>query len=374
MIYFVLARGNSSTIKNYLSKRGKEMEGKIGIIYYENLKPFSNLECNTLIFSDFDRLTSLQLKRASALYNQIKENYPDVTIINNPEKVKKRYDLLRALYKRGINNYNVFRVNDLLTDLQFPVFLREENNHTGALSDLIYNYKNLERNILALNLQGYPSKNLLIVEFVNVASSDGLFKKYSALKIGNQIIPRQLDYNMHWMVKTSFEFNTFPEEEYFKEFEYYIRENPHNEMLKNVFDISEINYGRIDYGMVDEKPIVWEINLNPNYGGLRFKKKNESNERLSNLRADFHQKLRSKLTELENNKNSIIKIQIENSLLKSMKTNGWFEFVRKLHNMLTTKKPLFKKVVKSIRICFLFISKVLLYFLKPFGFTDIKVK
>jgi hypothetical protein len=47
-----------------------------------------------------------------------------------------------------------------------------------------------------------------------------------------------------------------------EEFEY-VRSNPHHDWLRQVFRVAHIEYGRIDYGFVGDRPQVWEINLFP---------------------------------------------------------------------------------------------------------------
>ncbi|HEY6904140.1 MAG TPA: hypothetical protein VI216_07510, partial [Candidatus Acidoferrales bacterium] len=43
----------------------------------------------------------------------------------------------------------------------------------------------------------------------------------------------------------------------------YVQSNPHAEWLRETFALANIRYGRIDYGLLDGKPQVWEINTNP---------------------------------------------------------------------------------------------------------------
>jgi len=43
----------------------------------------------------------------------------------------------------------------------------------------------------------------------------------------------------------------------------YVRTNPHAAMLEEIFDLAGIEYGRVDYGLRDGRPQVWEINTNP---------------------------------------------------------------------------------------------------------------
>ena len=372
MIHFILARNNSFTIKKYLGKRGKSIANIVKIIYYDNLTELLNLRTSAIIFSDFDRLTSDQLEEVKKIHTQIKVKYPELILINDPTEVKLRFDLLKQLKKAGINNYDVFRLTEPLHNLPYPVFLREQNNHTGALSELIYDLKTLERNVLALNLQGYPNQNMMAVEFVNVATKDGVYKKYSALKVKDGIYPRQLDYDMHWMVKTSIRFNIYPEKEFDREFEEYVSENPHKLWLERVFKIAGIDYGRIDYGVFEGRPIVWEINLNPDYGNRRRKDGEKPNQTVDRIRGEFHLKLLNVFLEIEANQDALIELEISERVLKTMKPSGRVLFWEKFHNLFKTKKPFFKKMVKFLRVFFLLVARFLLLLLRPLGYSPLR--
>ena len=39
-----------------------------------------------------------------------------------------------------------------------------------------------------------------------------------------------------------------------------------NAWLRRVFAVAGVDYGRVDYGVLDGVPQVWEINLNPTIG------------------------------------------------------------------------------------------------------------
>ena len=41
------------------------------------------------------------------------------------------------------------------------------------------------------------------------------------------------------------------------------RTNPHKEALRRAFEIAAIDYGRADFGLVDGRPEIYEINTNP---------------------------------------------------------------------------------------------------------------
>ena len=42
-----------------------------------------------------------------------------------------------------------------------------------------------------------------------------------------------------------------------------VRDNPFAEAVKPAFDLAGLDYGRVDFGLVDGKPQIYEINNNP---------------------------------------------------------------------------------------------------------------
>jgi hypothetical protein len=58
-----------------------------------------------------------------------------------------------------------------------------------------------------------------------------------------------------------------------KEYEY-LRDNPHEDLLREVFRLAEIDYGRVDYTVVGGRVQIFEINTNPNvYSGSERRQK-----------------------------------------------------------------------------------------------------
>lgn len=89
----------------------------------------------TYIFGDTDRLSSWDLERAAYLYCELAAT--GCRVLNDPARVRQRFDLLRTLKIRKINRFNVWRVEDGELPDRFPVFLRTQSAHRGPISDLL---------------------------------------------------------------------------------------------------------------------------------------------------------------------------------------------------------------------------------------------
>jgi len=114
-------------------------------------------------------------------------------------------------------------------------------------------------------------QKLLVVEFCDTSGPDGLYRKYSAMRIGERIIPRHLHAASSWIAKAQTSAANDDETLVREELEY-LDSHPHQQWLRDVFTEAEIEYGRIDYGLYKGVPQVWEINTNPTLGRGRHRK------------------------------------------------------------------------------------------------------
>ena len=159
---------------------------RIKILPYENFDV--GLDKGAFIFSDLERLKPSITRKAEKRWNELRKN--DCSMLNHPVQSLRRYALQKALN----NDFRIFRTNEIPDDIRFPVFLRRENDHAGNVTELLYNYEEVRRAKLRYfynykNLQTYRLSHfqpLMLVEFIDTVSLDGIYRKYSAMKIGNQ--------------------------------------------------------------------------------------------------------------------------------------------------------------------------------------------
>jgi hypothetical protein len=144
---------------------------------------------------------------------------------------------------------------------QFPVFIRGENDHDGSLTPLLETQSALDATINVLSQQGQGLRDKVLIEFCNIADSKGVFRKYSAYIVGDSIFPQHMMFGQGWMLKSVNSLAKKKTELY--EEQHYLRNNPHEIQLNAVFQLAGINYGRVDYSILDNKPQIWEINTNP---------------------------------------------------------------------------------------------------------------
>lgn len=130
-------------------------------------------------------------------------------IINRPEAVlcTTRDNVARLLAGiPGLMVPKVLRVAGAKRDIagealadagfQFPVLLRQAGTHSG---EFIGRFDNAEQAAEAFLTTG----DLIVTEFVDFVSADGLYRKYRVFFIGNRLIFRHMLVSNHWNVHAS---------------------------------------------------------------------------------------------------------------------------------------------------------------------------
>jgi hypothetical protein len=108
--------------------------------------------------------------------------------------------------------------------------------------------------------RGFRLRDLIVVEYCDTMDRAGVYRKYSAFIVGETILPHTLTHNRDWVTKSHgrlIDADTVREE-----FDY-INGDAHADWLRETFALARTNYGRIDYGLLNGRPQVWEINTNP---------------------------------------------------------------------------------------------------------------
>jgi hypothetical protein len=247
----------SETIDIYLQSWGRPLSEEIRPVAYESLFPRGSIEGGVFIFSDLERLKDDEFQRADLLAKKVEA--AGGRVLNKPNRVLRRYGLLRALYDSGRNPFNVYRLVDPLGRLRFPVFIRRERAHNGAMSPLLNNQEELDRTLAEMKVSQPITDDLLIVEYAHTADGDGLFRKYSVMRIDQTLIARHILFSRDWIDKDA---DVVTDEAVVEENQF-LADFPHAQQVREIFDISGIDYGRIDYSVLDGKVVTWEINTNP---------------------------------------------------------------------------------------------------------------
>jgi hypothetical protein len=253
MIRFFVTRGHDYTLRPVRKRL------PVKAVSYDHLFRSPRLPSGTYIFADIDRLSFWDLELAAHAFLEMQR--AGVRVLNNPARVKTRYALLRALHNAGLNDFNIYRADELPDLIRYPVFLRKAQSHTSPLTDLLHDRRALDVEIEKAVAAGTPLELMVVTEFAAEPVREGLYRKLSAFRIGDEIIPHLSVHDTNWLVK--YGQHGIAGEDWYQDELDVLKRNPHREHLQKVFEIAGIQYGRADFGIYKGRVQVYEINTNP---------------------------------------------------------------------------------------------------------------
>ncbi len=271
MIHYVVTAEHRYTIDKLLDAYAGRMPVELQVRPYQEVFESREFRTGTYVFTDLDRLSQSQLEHTARIWNALARAGDAVRLLNHPIRVKQRYELLRTLYERGTNCFDAYRMTEARRPRRYPVFVRVEDDHRGSQTDLLRNRGQLEAAVDEMAGEGRCRDRLIATEFHGAPDDRAMYRKYGAMCIAGTVIPRQLLFSRHWVVKgTKVEID---DDLRAKEHEY-LSTNPHAELLREVFRVARIDYGRVDYAVVGGRVQIYEINTNPNvYAGSERRQK-----------------------------------------------------------------------------------------------------
>ncbi len=267
MIHFVVTRDHCYTLGKLFSGKLGQLDFEHRLWSYESLLRKRTIPGGTWIFQDIERLShhekSLAARIASTLIDA------GARVLNHPAKACARYELLRRLASAGVNDFNVYRADEQVVPQRWPVFIRFENNHFSPDPKLLPDPESLAAELCAYQSRAVPLSTLLIIEYCGEKNEHSLWRKYSAFRIGDEIIHHHIVHERHWVAKFGKSMEGIPnyilERGRMAERQFVETDTDPFQLLR-IFQLGGLEFGRADFGFVEGRPQVYEINTNPTLG------------------------------------------------------------------------------------------------------------
>jgi hypothetical protein len=255
VLNFLVTADHAYTLQDYFSHWGARLSPQVRLLHYE-ARPWTREPLpGAWIFTDIERLRGDEFQAACELAQRLSADPAKWRVLNDPRRVLLRYALLRDLANAGINDFRVFRLPELPDDVRYPIFLRGENDHQGAVTGLLQDAQQVRDATRDL-----PDKDkLLAVEYLSYRRADDVFVKYSMMRIGDAVVPRHALFSQKWVLKDP----DMVDDRLMLEEDLFVRESPHRLAVMDIFQRAGIDYGRIDYTLANGRIQVFEINTNP---------------------------------------------------------------------------------------------------------------
>jgi hypothetical protein len=263
MIYYLSTALGLSALYSFLESWGRPVTGRITPVDYESLVSGEARvpDGASYIFTwPTGRPVSEPARAAAvALYDRLIQANAAHRVLNSPRDVLYRFDLLRTLHERRINQFNIYRLDDRERPARFPVIIRRELGAEHNPLPVVNSTHEFEAAVRGYRWLRGTVSDLVGVEFCETADAKGVYRKFGAFVVGDRIVPRHVFFSRNWMVKLA----DLAEPEMIEEERDYLNRNPHADPLLECARLANIRYGRIDYAMLGDRPQIWEINMNP---------------------------------------------------------------------------------------------------------------
>ena len=262
MIYYLTSERNARLMQVFLAGMGRGLARRIKIVPCEHLLSATQVRVpfGTYVFTSFGQSLgsrtppSALRKRVIALHAALLERLGPERVLNDPQHSLRRLGLLQALSHAGLNRFRAYPALDRDPGMRFPVFLRHELGTLWQAPTLIE-----DAETYAAQVRVVKDPEVLAIEFCDTADAQGRYRKYGCFVVGGRIVPRHLFVSHNWLVKAADIVDAAVVDEELA----YLAGNPHELALRQVCKLARIDYGRIDYALLDGQPQVWEINTTP---------------------------------------------------------------------------------------------------------------
>lgn len=272
MIYFLSTRAHEYTWRRSLEFAYRlddqsirhELLERITLLSYEALFELTELAAGTYMFSDLERLSAQQTERAALYWRALANAGEGFRVVNHPIRSMRRFELQRHLYAAGINAYDVQRLTEPLRLTRFPMFIRSESGHfIEDMSDLLDSAEAIDQVAQEWIQVGKNREDKIIVEYLDTRDAQGHCHKYNAILVGNQPIALGRVTDKDWIIKGMRQVPPDHDEVAQHWADY-------GEQLAAIMNLAHLDYGRIDYAVVDGRVQVFEVNTNPTVGAAEF--------------------------------------------------------------------------------------------------------
>jgi len=266
MIHYLVTDAGDHTFRDSAILDDDRLRGRFEVVPYRTAFERNEWRGGTVVFADVDRLGYGEAMRAALLYLNMRAAEGPLRLLNHPTRTCRRYALLRRLRNIGLNEHDAYRIDEFRKPERWPVFIRRESHHDGSLTPLLYDHAAVQQETVRLIARGFLPQDLLIVEFCDTAGPDSVYRKYTAFVAGDRLFQRFVFFSDDWQVKEprgGTVAETFSEAEMLREEREFLDDDRFVPLLREVAREAAVGFGRIDFGIKDGRPQIWEINTNP---------------------------------------------------------------------------------------------------------------
>lgn len=260
VIHYILPDAHDERARARLEPRAAAHDLPIEVIPYSRITGSIHFPSAVLIFAGLESVSLAIRERAARLWRALAAVRVPLLLLNHPLLAMQRYELLRQLHERGINDFDVYRLTEARRPRRFPVFLRDEDRPLRRQTRLLATDDELEAAWREIVSGGLGRDTKLIVEFGAARDARGRYVRYGAYSINGAIVPCRPVFHDRWLVRAA---QAATDSDLLVLEREHLAANPHAAELRRIFQLARIDFGRIDYTLVGGRIQVYGIHTDP---------------------------------------------------------------------------------------------------------------
>lgn len=209
-----------------------------------------------VIFGDLERLRTSEQPYVAQLWHRLANANRTTRLLNNPLRAMRRYELLRILRERAINDFDAYSLLEARQPSRYPVYLLREVAENVLPLELLGGPADVTAEIGKLIALGLGRDGYLMIEFTATPDAGGCYRKYSAMGIEGRVIPGVLHISTDWRVEES---DSTLDEALEAERQTYATSELNDASLCEALRLSGIDVGIVDYFVEAGRPQILGI-------------------------------------------------------------------------------------------------------------------
>ncbi|MGE0726244.1 MAG: hypothetical protein AB7O45_17860 [Alphaproteobacteria bacterium] len=229
------SRGLHRRLDPFKARLADQGAGWLSSLEYGAAERAAELPGGTYVFADADRLHVNPAFHAGRLHLRLSSR-PDARCVNDPVRMRRRFELLRRLHRDGVNPIGIWRVEDRRLPTRWPVFLRAEDAPLRPASPVLASPEALFRAMAKVDAAGVYRPNLLLVELP--PGVPGPERATGILRVGDRLLAGPAG-------------------------ERAVAEPTLRRFVERVLDLAAARYARLAVALDGDRAVVWDIDTHP---------------------------------------------------------------------------------------------------------------
>lgn len=209
-----------------------------------------------VIFGDVEHLLSVEQPHVARLWHRLAMSGRVTRLLNHPLRAMRRYELLRVLRERAINDFDAYSLLEARQPSRYPVYLTREAGPNELPLELLAEAADVAAETGKLIALGLAREGRVVIEFTGTPDARGHYRKYVAMGIDGRVIPCALHISTDWRVDES---DSTLDDTLEAEQQAYAASDLDDETLCEAFRLAHIDIGVVEYFIEGGRPQILGI-------------------------------------------------------------------------------------------------------------------